>query len=76
MIFCTEKEMNIDALTNGNMYSFRVRAVNDAGCSEWSLPVVDVVPVPRERKKRERKKREEGERKVRDGVSGSFVSFY
>ena len=36
--------MNIDALTNGNMYSFRVRAVNDAGCSEWSVPVVDVVP--------------------------------
>ena len=44
MIFCTEKEINIDALTNGNMYSFRVRAVNDAGCSEWSNVCGPVTP--------------------------------
>ena len=41
---CTENELNIEELTNGNEYSFKVRAVNDAGKSEWSNVVSHATP--------------------------------
>jgi hypothetical protein len=41
---CTENELNIEELTNGTKYSFKVRAVNDAGKSEWSNACGPVTP--------------------------------
>ena len=41
---CTESTIIIKQLTNGNEYSFKIRAVNDAGKSEWSNVCGPVIP--------------------------------
>ena len=41
---CTESTIIIKQLTNGTKYSFKIRAVNFAGKSEWSNVVGPVAP--------------------------------
>jgi predicted phage tail protein len=44
MRVCTQTNINIEELTNGTEYSFKVRAVNSAGKSEWSNVMGPVLP--------------------------------